>query len=178
MKLKILVVDDEPDLEPLILQRFRKQIRAGEMQFAFARDGREALEKLERDPDIEVVLSDINMPVMDGLTLLSKLNGMPRLLKTVMVSAYNDMVNLRIAMDRGAYDFVTKPIDFEDLEATVQKTWRELEALRSGRQARERLAEIQIELGVAAKISSRCFHNLWRRPTVSESLPLCCRPGR
>ena len=131
MKLKILVVDDEPDLEPLIQQRFRRQIRAGEMSFVFAQNGEEALRRLESDPEIEVVLSDINMPVMDGLTLLARLNEMPpRLLKTVVVSAYNDMLNLRVAMNRGAYDFVTKPIDFEDLEATVRKTWRELEMLR------------------------------------------------
>ena len=150
--LKILVVDDEPDLEPLILQRFRRQIRAGEMHFTFARDGREAIEKLNQDHEIEVVLSDINMPVMDGLTLLGHLNEMPRVLKTVMVSAYNDMLNLRVAMNRGAYDFVTKPIDFEDLEATVRKTWREIESLRDARRTRDELEEIQAELGVAARI--------------------------
>lgn len=152
MSVRILVVDDEPDLEPLILQRFRRQIKSGEMHFVFARDGVEAIEKLNSDPDIELVLSDINMPVMDGLTLLAKLNEMPRLLKTVMVSAYNDLLNLRVAMNRGAYDFVTKPIDFEDLEATVRKTFRELEALREARRTRDQLDEIQAELGVAAKI--------------------------
>ena len=162
MTLKILVVDDEPDLEPLILQRFRRGIRANEMSFAFARDGEEALRKLESDPDIEVVLSDINMPVMDGLALLARLNEMPRLLKTVMVSAYADMTNLRVAMNRGAYDFVTKPIDFEDLEATILKTARELETLREARRARERLADIDAELGVAAKI---------QRSLLPEALP-------
>jgi phosphoserine phosphatase RsbU/P len=152
MTLKILVVDDEPDLEPLILQKFRKRIRNGEMDFAFARNGVEALRMLETDPDIQLVLSDINMPVMDGLTLLSRLNEMPRLLKTVVVSAYNDMMNLRVAMNRGAYDFVTKPIDFEDLEATVHKTHRELELLREYRTERERLTSLQTELEVAEKI--------------------------
>lgn len=152
MKMKILVVDDEPDLQPLILQRFRKQIGDGEMEFVFAQDGREAIEKLEADPDIEIVLSDINMPVMDGLTLLAKLNKMPRLLKTVMVSAYNDLLNLRVAMNRGAYDFVTKPIDFEDLETTVRKTWRELESLREARRTRQQLDFLEAELGVAARI--------------------------
>lgn len=152
MKVKILVVDDEPDLEPLIVQRFRKQVRAGEMSFVFARNGEEAIAKLESDPDIEVVLSDINMPVMDGLTLLGRLNEMPRLLKTVVVSAYNDMLNLRVAMNRGAYDFVTKPIDFEDLEATVRKTWREIEMMRDARRTREQLAELHAELAVAARI--------------------------
>jgi sigma-B regulation protein RsbU (phosphoserine phosphatase) len=152
MNVKILVVDDEPDLEPLILQRFRRQIRAGEMQFVFARDGQEAIAKLESDPEIEVVLSDINMPVMDGLTLLARLNDMPRLIKTVMVSAYTDMINLRMAMNRGAYDFVTKPIDFQDLEATVRKTYRELEMLREAKRTKEELEEIRAELAVAAKI--------------------------
>jgi sigma-B regulation protein RsbU (phosphoserine phosphatase) len=152
MKLKILVVDDEPDLEPLILQRFRPQVRAGEMVFVFAHNGEEALRMIESDPEIEVVLSDINMPVMDGLTLLARLNEMPRLLKTVVVSAYNDMLNLRVAMNRGAYDFVTKPIDFEDLETTVRKTWRELEMLHEARRTRQELAELQAELAVAARI--------------------------
>jgi phosphoserine phosphatase RsbU/P len=152
MTVKILVVDDEPDLEPLMLQRFRRQIRAGEMRFEFARDGKEAIAKLERDPEIELVLSDINMPVMDGLALLAALNEMPRLLRTVMVSAYNDMLNIRIAMNRGAYDFVTKPIDFEDLEATVRKTFRELDTLREARRTRRQLDEIHAELTVAAGI--------------------------
>jgi sigma-B regulation protein RsbU (phosphoserine phosphatase) len=152
MTARILVVDDEPDLEPLILQRFRRQIGSGEMKFAFARDGEEAIAKLESDPAIDVVLSDINMPVMDGLALLGRLKQMPRLLKTVMVSAYTDMLNLRIAMNRGAYDFVTKPIDFADLEATIRKTAQELETLRESRRLREELSEIQAELDVAARI--------------------------
>jgi sigma-B regulation protein RsbU (phosphoserine phosphatase) len=152
MNVKILVVDDEPDLEPLILQKFRRQIRSGEMKFVFAHDGKEAIERLEADPEIEVVLSDINMPVMDGLTLLARLNEMPRVLKTVMVSAYTDMLNLRVAMNRGAYDFVTKPIDFDDLEATVRKTLNELEVLHEARRTREKLEEIQAEISVAAKI--------------------------
>jgi sigma-B regulation protein RsbU (phosphoserine phosphatase) len=165
MTAKILVVDDEPDLEPLILQRFRRQIRAGEMSFAFAHDGQEAIQRLDEDPSIEVVLSDINMPVMDGLTLLTKLNEMPRLLKTVMVSAYTDMLNLRVAMNRGAYDFVTKPIDFEDLEATILKTTRELDMLRDARQTRRQLTEIQAELGVAAKIQQ----SLLPQPLVTHA---------
>ena len=168
MTAKILVVDDEPDLEPLILQRFRRQIRAGEMSFAFAHDGKEAIAKLDEDPDIEVVLSDINMPVMDGLTLLTRLNDMPRLLKTVMVSAYTDMLNLRVAMNRGAYDFVTKPIDFEDLEATILKTSRELTMLREARRTREQLTEIQAELGVAAKIQQSLLPQMLMTHTAAD----------
>ena len=119
---KILVVDDETDLEVLIKQKFRKQIRAKEYDFRFAANGREALEKLSEDPDTDIVLSDINMPEMDGLTLLSKLNERNPLIKAVIVSAYGDMENIRTAMNRGAFDFITKPINFEDLTITVEKT--------------------------------------------------------
>src|SRR5512133_2868555 len=120
---KILVVDDEPDLELLIKQKFRKQIRDNEFNFVFAQNGLQALEKLSQHQDITVVLSDINMPEMDGLTLLQKLHEMNNpALKSVIISAYGDMDNIRTAMNRGAFDFLTKPINFNDLELTVQKT--------------------------------------------------------
>ncbi|MBL4906662.1 MAG: response regulator [Sneathiella sp.] len=119
---RILVVDDEPDVEALITQRFRHAIRKGELEFIFAHDGIEALEMLENDNDVEMVLSDINMPRMDGLTLLAKLNELHHELKTIIISAYGDMENIRTAMNCGAFDFVTKPIAFADLEATIQKT--------------------------------------------------------
>jgi len=119
---KILVVDDESDLEILIKQKFRKQIREGLYDFVFAINGKEALDKLQEHPDVDVVLSDINMPEMDGLTLLQKLNEKHTLLKSVIVSAYGDMENIRTAMNRGAFDFVTKPVDFKDLELTIEKT--------------------------------------------------------
>ncbi|GAP44039.1 adenylate cyclase, class 3 [Lentimicrobium saccharophilum] len=127
---KILVVDDEPDLEMLIRQKFRKKIREGEYDFVFAGNGRHALEQLEQHPDVEIVLSDINMPEMDGLTLLSKLNDQHVLLKAVIVSAYGDMENIRMAMNRGAFDFVTKPVDFYDLELTIEKTLSHVRQLR------------------------------------------------
>ncbi len=127
---KILVVDDEPDLEILIRQKFRKKIREGEYDFVFANNGRHALEQLELHPDVEVVLSDINMPEMDGLTLLSKLNDQHALLKAVIVSAYGDMENIRTAMNRGAFDFITKPVDFLDLELTIEKTLSHVNQLR------------------------------------------------
>ena len=127
---KILVVDDEPDLEILIRQRFRKKIREGEYDFVFAGNGRHALEQLEQHPDVEIVLSDINMPEMDGLTLLSKLNDQHVLLKAVIVSAYGDMENIRTAMNRGAFDFVTKPVDFHDLELTIEKTLSHVNQIR------------------------------------------------
>ncbi len=119
---KILVVDDETDLEVLIRQKFRKKIKNKEYDFVFAINGSDALEKLGEHQDIDMVLSDINMPQMDGLTLLGKLNVQKPLLKSVIVSAYGDMKNIRTAMNRGAYDFITKPIDFEDLTITMEKT--------------------------------------------------------
>lgn len=119
---KILVVDDEKDMEVLIKQRFRRQIREQEYEFVFAANGNEALAQLRQHPDIVVVLSDINMPEMDGLTLLSKLNEVSPLIKMVIVTAYGDMDNIRTAMNRGAFDFLCKPVNFQDLELTMQKT--------------------------------------------------------
>jgi class 3 adenylate cyclase/AmiR/NasT family two-component response regulator len=119
---KILVVDDEVDLEILIKQKFRKKIRGGEYQFYFAKNGKVALEKLLEEPQIDIILSDINMPEMDGLTLLGKISETNPLIKTVIVSAYGDMENIRTAMNRGAFDFITKPINFEDLSLTIEKT--------------------------------------------------------
>ena len=152
MAYKILIVDDEPDLELLIRQKFRQYVREGHYEFTFAHDGKQALEKLRQDTGIEMVLSDINMPVMDGLTLLSELEGLDRGLKAVMVSAYGDMKNIRAAMNRGAFDFVTKPIDFQDLETTVNKTRQVAEAIKSAQRVRHQLLSIQEELNVAARI--------------------------
>ena len=127
---KILVADDEADLEALIKQKFRKQIREGKYTFVFALDGVEALEKIKNDSEIEVVFSDINMPRMDGLTLLEKLNDVNPILKAVIVSAYGDMDNIRAAMNRGAFDFVCKPVNFDDLEVTLQKTIHHVDQLK------------------------------------------------
>jgi adenylate cyclase len=132
---KILVVDDEKDLEVLIKQKFRRQIREREYEFVFASDGNEALEKLNLYPDIDLALSDINMPGMDGLTLLGKLNEVSPLTKMVMVTAYGDMDNIRTAMNRGAFDFLCKPVNFQDLELTVQKTILHVAQLRQTLQA-------------------------------------------
>jgi adenylate cyclase len=129
----ILFVDDEPDLEALILQKFRRQIRDGLVAIMFARDGLEALQSLEQNPHVDMVVSDINMPRMDGLSLLEKLQEAEDKKSTIIVSAYGDMSNIRTAMNRGAFDFLTKPIDFADLEATIQKTIRHIEMLREVR---------------------------------------------
>jgi adenylate cyclase len=133
MTSRILVVDDEPDLEALVLQKFRHQIREGAVTFLFARDGIDALAALEANGDIDLVVTDINMPRMDGLSLLQKLQEAEQGVSTIIVSAYGDMANIRTAMNRGAFDFVTKPIDFGDLETTISKTIRHIEALRDAR---------------------------------------------
>jgi adenylate cyclase len=127
---KILGVDDETDFEALITQRFRRQVRDGEFAFQFAHHGEEALAMLDADPDIDLILLDINMPVMDGLTLLSHLHDRQSAVKAIIVSAYGDMTNLRTAMNRGAFDFVTKPVDFADLEITMRKTLADIAKLR------------------------------------------------
>lgn len=119
---KILVADDETDLEMLIKQKFRQKIREQQYEFIFAVNGNDALEKIQQHPDVDIVLSDINMPEMDGLTLLSRLSESSPLIKAVIVSAYGDMENIRTAMNRGAFDFITKPINFEDLSVTMEKT--------------------------------------------------------
>ena len=127
---KILVVDDEVDLEMLIKQKFRQKIREHKYEFIFAINGNDALDKIQQHPDLDVMLCDINMPEMDGLTLLVKLKEMSPIIKAVIVSAYGDMDNIRTAMNRGAFDFITKPVNFEDLELTVQKTIQYVNQLR------------------------------------------------
>src|SRR5436190_23680236 len=127
MGAKILVVDDGPELEQMVRLKFRKQIKQNEVECVFAKNGQEALDKLVEDSSIDLVMSDINMPVMDGLTLLTRLGSTNRIVKAVIVSAYGDMQNIRTAMNRGAYDFLMKPIDFEDFQTTVSKTRRALD---------------------------------------------------
>ena len=140
MTATILVVDDEPDLEALVLQKFRRQIRDGAVTFMFAHDGIEALQSIEQHPHVDMVVSDINMPRMDGLSLLQKLQEADDKKSTIIVSAYGDMSNIRTAMNRGAFDFLTKPIDFGDLEMTIDKTIRHVEMMR---EARRRQAEAE-----------------------------------
>jgi adenylate cyclase len=155
---RILAVDDEPDFELLISQRFRKQIREGEFAFAFARHGEEALAVLDADPNFDLLLLDINMPVMDGLTLLQKLRERQDTVRSIIVSAYGDMANLRTAMNRGAFDFVTKPVDLNDLEITIRKTLADVAKLRD------------VERQRAA--AERARHNLSRyfSPNIVEML--------
>ncbi len=146
---RILVVDDEPDLEPLMLQRMRRDIRSGRYKFVFAQNGVEALEKLRQENNIDMVLSDINMPQMDGLTLLEQIPKVDSNIRSVIISAYGDMKNIRAAMNRGAFDFVTKPVDFEDLQLTIDRTLRNMAEWRGALQSRDRLVALQNELDVA-----------------------------
>src|SRR6202166_2981230 len=157
MTATILVVDDEPDLEALVLQKFRRQIRDGVVQFMFAHDGIEALQSLEDHPHVDMVVSDINMPRMDGLSLLQKLQEAEDKKSTIIVSAYGDMSNIRTAMNRGAFDFLTKPIDFGDLEMTIDKTIRHVEMLRETRrrQAEAERAHASLSRYFSPQIASR-----------------------
>ena len=153
MAVKILSVDDETDLELLLSQYFRRKIRNGEYEFFFAHNGLEALQVLLKHPDISIILSDINMPEMDGLTLLAKINEMriPSL-KCIMVSAYGDMENIRHAMNNGAFDFATKPIDLDDLQVTIDKAVEQIEYVKSAQKEHAQLVDIQGDLTVAREI--------------------------
>ncbi len=152
MTYKILVVDDEPDLEPLVLQRMRRHIRRGRYEFVFAHNGIEALEELQADPGIDMVVSDINMPRMDGLTLLEQIPNVSPDIRAIIVSAYGDMENIRTAMNRGAFDFVTKPVDFDDLQFTIDRTLEHIEQWREALSTRDKLVALQNELDVASKM--------------------------
>ncbi len=149
---KVLVVDDEEDLELLIKQKFRRRIRSGELEFLFAHNGREGLLKLAQHRDIHLVFSDINMPVMDGLTMLHQLAEADLDVQAVIVSAYGDMGNIRTAMNRGAFDFLTKPIDFADLEITLEKGISHVRSLQASLETRDKLVSIKRELEVASQV--------------------------
>ena len=153
MAVKILSVDDETDLELLLTQFFRRKIRKGEYEFFFAHNGLEALKVLLKHPDIAIILSDINMPEMDGITLLTKVNEMRNpSLKCIMVSAYGDMENIRHAMNNGAFDFATKPIDLDDLQVTIDKAVEQIEYVKSAQKEHAQLVDIQGDLTVAREI--------------------------
>lgn len=153
MAVKILSVDDEMDLELLLTQYFRRKIRKGEYEFFFAHNGIEALQTLLEHPDIDIVLSDINMPEMDGLTLLKKLKDRNNpALKVIMVSAYGEMGNIRTAMNNGAFDFAMKPIDLDDLQLTIDKAIAEIDFIKSTQKEHTQLVDIKGDLALAAEI--------------------------
>ena len=153
MPVKILSVDDEIDLELLLTQYFRRQIRKGEYEFKFAHNGLEALTMLLKEKDFDIILSDINMPEMDGLTLLTKINEMQNpALKCIMVSAYGDMGNIRQAMNNGAFDFATKPIDLDDLSVTIEKAIEQIRYIKTMQKEHTQLESIKGDLAVAREI--------------------------
>lgn len=171
--IKILIADDETDLEILIRQKFRQKIREQQYEFVFAINGNDALKKLQLHRDIEIVLSDINMPEMDGLTLLSRLNESNPLVKTVMVSAYGDMDNIRKAMNRGAFDFVTKPVNFEDLELTMEKTIQHVTMIRETLKAikENNILKMYVDENVLNFMGTREFEtSLLENETVEASV--------
>ena len=170
---KILVADDEVDLEMLIKQKFRQKIREKVYEFVFAVNGNDALDKIRQHPDVEIVLSDINMPEMDGLTLLSRLGESSPLIKSVIVSAYGDMENIRTAMNRGAFDFITKPINFEDLTLTMEKTIRHVAQVRETLQAikENNILKMYVDETVLKFMGSREFESsLIANETVDASI--------
>jgi sigma-B regulation protein RsbU (phosphoserine phosphatase) len=153
MAIKILSVDDELDLEVLLTQYFRRKIRKGEYEFSFAHNGLEALQLLLEKKDFDIILSDINMPEMDGLTLLTRINEMRNpALKCIMVSAYGDMENIRTAMNNGAFDFATKPIDLDDLSLTIEKAIEQIQFVHESQEEHSQLESIKNDLAVAGEI--------------------------
>ena len=162
---KILVVDDEEDIQPLFLQRMRRDIRAGRYEFVFAGTGVEALERLNADPTIDMVVTDINMPEMDGLTLLDQIPSVDPNIRSIIISAYGDMKNIRMAMNRGAFDFVTKPLDFADLQVTIDRTLRHMVEWRDALSSRDKLVALQNELDIANQMQQSIL------PTVFPQSP-------
>ena len=153
MAIKILSVDDELDLEILLTQYFRRKIRKGEYEFTFAHNGLEALQLVLEKKDFDIILSDINMPEMDGLTLLTRINEMRNpALKCIMVSAYGDMDNIRTAMNNGAFDFATKPIDLDDLSRTIEKAIEQINFVRASQCEHDQLESLKSDLAVAGEI--------------------------
>lgn len=180
MPAKILVVDDEPDIEPLLRQKFRKEIRQQQLQFIFACNGFAALEKLQVEPDIDIVLADIYMPEMNGLTLLTQLNELYPIIKTVIISAYGDMENIRTAMNRGAFDFLTKPLDLQDLEITTIKTLQHVQQMKAAwkqdllaQQAQaELLSNLQQEVTVRQRAEAALRESEQRLAQFLEAMPV------
>ena len=149
---EILIVDSEVDLEPLIRQRFRKEIEAGKYKFDFALSGKKALEFIKHNEGLDIVVTDIYLPDMEGLELLEKLMQLGRLVKPIIISSYGDMENIRAAMSRGASDVVTKPVDFDDFKMTISRTLEQLETLRNAMEARSKFLAISQELDVASRL--------------------------
>ena len=174
MPVKILSVDDEMDLELLLTQYFRRKIRKGEYEFVFAHNGLEALTMMVKHPDIEIILSDINMPEMDGLTLLAKVNEMRNpALKVIMVSAYGDMGNIRQAMNNGAFDFATKPIDLDDLSVTIEKAIDQINYVHQMQKEHSQLELLKGDLAIASEIQQAILPRVFPPfPDIADKLDI------
>ena len=174
MPVKILSVDDEMDLELLLTQYFRRKIRKGEYEFVFAHNGLEALTMMVKHPDIEIILSDINMPEMDGLTLLAKVNEMRNpALKVIMVSAYGDMGNIRQAMNNGAFDFATKPIDLDDLSVTIEKAIDQINYVHQMQKEHRQLESLKGDLAIASEIQQAILPRVFPPfPEIADKLDI------
>ena len=177
MATKILSVDDEMDLEMLLTQYFRRKIRKGEYEFHFAHNGLEALEMLLKDPTFDIILSDINMPEMDGLTLLTKINEMRNpALKCIMVSAYGDMSNIRSSMNNGAFDFATKPIDLDDLNLTIEKAIEQIKYIKNSQHEHSQLESINKDLAVAGEIQQAILPRIFPPfPDVQDKVDIAAQ---
>ena len=149
---KLLIVDDEPDSADLFSQRMRRDVDSGRYELLFASGGAEALELLQRVPDVDLVITDINMPEMDGLSLLEQIPEVQPDLRSVILSAYGDMHNIRTAMNRGAFDFVTKPVDFQDLRSTIERCLAHLQEWRDALASRDQLVTLQRDLDIASRM--------------------------
>lgn len=121
MNVYILVVDDEPDVEALFRQQFRRELRAGRFQMEFASSASDALKRAAeiRDPSLILILSDINMPGMSGLDMLPKVRAAHPDVPVLMITAYGDAETRRKAIERGAVGLLTKPIDFALLRQEI-----------------------------------------------------------
>ena len=177
--IKILSVDDEPSLELLMRQYFRRKIRSGEYEFFFAHNGLEALSVLYENPDIEIILSDINMPEMDGLTLLAKVNEIRNpALRVIMVSAYGDMGNIREAMNNGAFDFTTKPIDMDDLNVTSEKAIKQINYVHQSQKEHAQLESLKGDLSTASDIQQYILPNIFPPfPEISDKVDIYASMG-
>ena len=149
---KLLVVDDEDDVAPMFRQSMRRDVRRGKYELLFAGSGLEALECLDREPNVDLVITDINMPEMDGLELLGRLSERSYDLRSVVLSAYGDMKNIRTAMSLGAVDFVTKPVDFDDMKETIERTLCGLEQWREAISHKVDLLSLKKDLDLAGRI--------------------------
>ena len=172
--IKILSVDDEEEIEFLMKQYFRRKMHSGEYEFFFAHNGLEGLKILYDHPDINIVLCDINMPEMDGLTMLAKVNEMQNpALRVIMVSAFGDMENIRLAMNDGAFDFATKPIDMDDLSRTIEKAIRQVDFVRKTQEEHKKLERLEKDLITAKEIQQFILPQTFPPfPEISDKLDI------